>query len=299
MHVFVTGAAGFIGQATIKELQSHGHKVTGLARNDANASIITSLGATPLQGDLQDLDSLRRGAASSDGVVHLGFVHDFANFASTCAIDRSAIQAMGEAIAGTGKPLIISSGTLGCPKNVLTTEDTENERNNPPLTDRALSTDLAFKFARESGVRGMVIRFAPTVHAEGKGGLTRAMIDIYRQKGGPVVYVGDGAARWPACHRDDAAGLVRLVLEKGQTGKTYHGVDEEGVSMKDVTEMIGKGLKKPVESTSAEEAAKIVGMFGHLMAADNPTSSEKTRKELGWKTRGIGLLEDFAANFPR
>ena len=299
MHVFVTGAAGFIGQATIKELQSHGHTVTGLARNDANASIITSLGATPLRGDLADLDSLRRGAASSDGVVHLGFVHDFANFASVCATDRAAIQAMGEAIAGTNKPLIISSGTLGCPKGAITTEDTENERNNPPFTDRALSADLTHKFAKESGVRGMVVRFAPTVHAEGKGGLTRAMIDIYRQKGGPVVYVGDGAARWPACHRDDAATLIRLVLEKGQAGKTYHAVDEEGVSMKDVAEMIGKGLKQPVESTSAEEAAKVVGMFGPLMAADNPTSSEKTRKELGWEARGLGLLKDFTANFPQ
>ena len=298
MHIFVTGAAGFIGQATVKELLAHGHSVIGLARNDANASIITAAGGTPLKGDLKDIESLRRGAEASDGVVHLAFIHDFNDFASSCAADRVAIEAMGEALAGTGKPFVLASGTLMCPKGVLATEDCENERDKPPFSDRAMSADLIYKFSKEKGVRGSVIRFAPTVHAEGNGGLTRMLIDIYHEKGGPVVYVGDGSPRWPACHRDDAAALVRLALEKGKAGSTFHAVTEEGVSMKDTMEMIGKQMKLPVESQAVEDAMPALGMFTFLLASDNPTSSEKTKKELGWQPTRAGLIADFEANFP-
>ena len=298
MRVFVTGAAGFIGQATVKELLAHGHSIMGLARNDANAAIITEAGGTPLKGDLKDIDSLRRGAESSDGVVHLAFIHDFSDFASVCAVDRAAVKAMGEALAGTGKPLVLASGTLMCPKGVLATEDTEPERDNPPFSDRALAADLIYELSKEKAIRGCTIRFAPTVHAEGKGGLTRTLIDMYHEKGGPVVYIGDGSPRWPACHRDDAAVLVRLALEKGKAGSTFHGVAEEGVSMKETMRMVGKHLKLPVESQSVEDAMPALGMFAHLLALDNPTSSEKTRKELGWHPTRPGLIEDFEANFP-
>ena len=298
MHVFVTGAAGFIGQATTKELVAHGHSVIGLARNDANASIITAAGGTPLKGDLKDIDSLKRGAEASDGVVHLAFIHDFSDFENSCATDRAAIEAMGEVLTGTGKPFLLASGTLGCPKGVLATEDTVAEHNNPPFTDRTISANLVYQLSKEKGIRGSVIRFAPTVHAEGKGGLTRALIDIYHGKGGPVIYVGDGSPRWPACHRDDAAALVRLALEKGKAGSTYHAVTEEGVSMKDTMGMVGKQMKLPVESQSVEDAMPALGLFARLLSFDNPTSSEKTRKELGWQPTRPGLIADFEAHFP-
>ncbi len=298
MRVFVTGAAGFIGQATVKELLAHGHSVIGLARNDANASIITAAGGTPLKGDLKDIESLRRGAEASDGVVHLAFVHDFNDMVNSCAADRAAIEAMMEALAGTGKPFVLASGTLMCPKGVLATEDSEPERGNPPFSDRAMSADLVYKLSKEKGVRGSVIRFAPTVHAEGKGGLTRRLIDIYHEKGGPVVYVGDGSTRWPACHRDDAAALVRLALEKGKAGSTFHAVAEEGVSMKDTMGMVGKKMKLPVESQSVQDAVPALAMFAYMLALDNPTSSEKTKKELGWHPTRAGLITDFETHFP-
>ena len=298
MRVFVTGAAGFIGQATVKELLAHGHSVIGLARNDANASIITAAGGTPLKGDLKNIESLRRGAEASDGVVHLAFIHDFNDLASSCAADRVAIEAMGEALVGTGKPFVLASGTMICPKGVLATEDSEPVRDMPPFSDRAMSEDLIYKLSKEKGVRGSVIRFAPTVHAEGKGGLTRALIDIYHEKGGPVVYVGDGSPRWPACHRDDAAALVRLALEKGKAGSTFHAVAEEGVLVKDTMGMVGKQMKLPVESQSMENAVPVLGVLAYPLASDNPTSSEKTRKELGWQPTRPGLIADFEANFP-
>lgn len=298
MHVFVTGAAGFIGQATVKELLAHNHSVIGLARNDASASIITAAGATPWKGDLEDLDSLRRGAEASDGVIHLAFVHDFKDYAKPCAIDRAAIRAMGEGLARTGKPFILASGTLLCPKGILATEDSEPERNLPPFSDRALSADLVYQLSKEKGVRGSVIRLPPTVHAQGNGGFTRMLIDIYHDKGGPVVYVGDGSTRWPACHRDDTATLIRLALEKGKPGSTYHAVTEGGLTTKEMMEMIGKHLKLPVEIQTVEEATPALGMFAGVLTLDNPSSSEKTRTELGWQPTRTGLIADFEANFP-
>lgn len=297
MHVFVTGAAGFIGKATVKELLAHGHTVTGLARNDANASIITAAGATPWKGDLEDLDSLRRGAEASDGVVHLAFF-DFKDYAKACAIDRAAIEAIGEGLAGTGKPFLLASGTMLCPKGTLATEDTEAEKDHPPFSDRALSADLIYKLSKEKGIRGSVIRLPPTVHAEGNGGFARMLIDIYHEKGGPVMYVGDGSPRWPACHRDDTAALIRLALEKGKPGSTFHAVAEEGLTTKETMEMIGKGLKLPVEAKTVEEAAPVLGVLAYVLALDNPSSSEKTRKELDWEPTHTGLIAEFEANFP-
>ena len=297
MHVFVTGAAGFIGQATMKELLAHGHSVLGLARNDASASIITAAGGTPWKGDLEDIESLRRGAEASDGVIHLAF-YDFKEYKKACALDRAAIEAMAEGLAGAGKPLVLASGTLLCPKGTLATEDSEAERDHPPFSDRALSADLIYKLSKEKGVRGSVIRLPPTVHAEGKGGFTRMLIDIYHEKGGPVVCVGDGSARWPACHRDDVATLMRLALENGKPGSTFHAVSDEGLPIKEMMEMIGKKMQLPVEARSVEGAAPVLGIFASVMTMDNPSSSEKTRKELGWQPTGPSLIADFEANFP-
>ena len=300
MHVLVTGATGFIGQAAVKELLSHGHKVLGLTRNEANDAAITAAGGTPLRGDIQDLESLKRGAQAADGVVHLAFMSNL-DFAAACEVDYKAIKALAEALQGTGKPLVTVTGTLVVKKDgsgVAATEDTEMDRQTPPLNARVKGSDLVREFSEKGGVRGTVVRFAPTVHKLGKGGLTRAFIDKFKASGGPVFYVNDGSARWPGCDVDDAAAVVRLALEKGKPGSTFHAVAEEGVSLKEQMTFIGKKLNRPVESRTLDEAVATLGMFGYLMAADNPCSSEKTKQELGWQPHGPGVIEDFDANFP-
>ncbi|CAF9925068.1 hypothetical protein IMSHALPRED_006367 [Imshaugia aleurites] len=295
MRVFVTGAAGFIGRATTQELVKNGHQVLGLARNDAHVEAVTKAGAEPHKGDLKDIESLKSGAKAADGVIHLAFIHDFQDFAGACATDRAAIEAMGEALAGTGKPLVIASGTLGLSEGTLATEDSEPERI-PPLADRAMSADLIYALSKDKQVRGSVIRLPPTVHGAGDGGFIPTLSNMYRKKGS-VIYVGDGSARWPAVHRHDAAVLFRLAVEKGTAGATYHAIAEQGVPMKEITTMVGKHLQLPVESQSVEEAMGTVGFFAHLISRDNPTSSEKTQKELGWHPTQPGLLADMEANY--
>lgn len=295
MRVFITGAAGFIGSATVQELIKNGHQVLALARSDANIEILTKLGAEPHKGDLEDLESLKSGAKATDGVIHLAFIHDFSNFAEVCATDRAAIEAMAEVLAGTGKPLIIASGTLGLPKGTLGIEDSEPVRDHP-LSDRALSADLVYATSKEKKIRGTVVRFAPTVHGKGDHGFITMLGNAYRQKGS-VIYVDDGSARWPAVHREDAAVLLRLALEKGTAGATYHAVAEQGVRIKDLAEVIGEKLQLPLKSESIQEAAGSLGFLGHVIALDNPVSSDKTQKELGWHPTRLGLLADMEANY--
>lgn len=296
MRVFVTGAAGFIGTATIRELIKYGHQVLGLARSDAAIETLTKAGAEAHKGDLKDIESLKSGAKATDGVIHLAFVHDFSDFAGACAIDRAAIEAMGEVLAGTGKPLVIASGTLGLPKGTLMTEDVEPERDTPPFSDRSLSADLVYALSKEKKVRGTVIRLAPTVHGVGDHGFIPMLINTYRQKGS-VIYVDDGSARWSAIHREDAAIMLRLALENGTPGATYHAVAEQGVRLKDLMEVIGKKLRLPLQSESVHEAAGALGFLGHAISLDNPVSSEKTQKELGWRPTRPGLLADVEANY--
>lgn len=295
MRVFITGAGGFIGLATIKELVKNGHQVLGLGRSDASIELITKAGAEPHRGDLKDLESLKSGTKAADGVIHLAFIHDFQDFAGACATDRAAIAAMGEVLAGTGKPLIVASGTLTCLKGTLATEDGGVDRNHP-MSVRVQSADLLEALSKEKQVRGSVVRFAPTVHGAGDAGLIPMLANAYRQKGS-VIYIDDGSARWPAVHRDDAAVLLRLVLEKGTAGATYHAVAEQGVPMKDILTVVGKHLQLPVEGQSAQEVAEAIGFLGHVIGMDNPTSSEKTQKELGWHPTQIGLLADLDANY--
>ena len=295
MRVFVTGAAGFIGQSTVQELLKNGHQVLGLARSDASASAIAQAGAEPHKGDLKDLESLKRGAEASDGVIHLAFIHDFSDFPGICATDRAAITAIGDVLAGTSKPFVIASGTLGVPQGVLATEDTESERNTP-MSDRARSADLIYAFSKEKQVRGSAIRLPPTVHGAGDWGFITMLGNAYREKAS-AIYVSDGSARWPAVHRDDAAVVLRLALEKGTAGATYNAVAEQGVPMKEITGLLGKKLQLPVKGVSAQEALGSLGFLGHVIAMDNPTSSEKTRRELGWEPTGPGLLEDVQANY--
>lgn len=298
MRVFVTGAAGFIGQATVEELLKNGHKVLGLARSDASAEIITKLGAEPHRGDLEDLESLKSGAKMTDGVIHLGFIHDFTDYIRACAVDKAAIGAMGEALAGTGKPFVIASGTLGYPKGVLATEDLEPERTTG-FSGRLESADVVYQLSKEKQVRGSVVRLPPTVHGKGDKGFIPMLLGAAR-KAGFVFYIGDGSARWPATHRMDASVVFRLALEKGTPGATYHAITEQGVPMKDIIAVAAKHLQLPVESKSTEEAIGLAGFLGHVIGVDNPASSEKTQRELGWDAKSStqpGLLEDMEANY--
>ena len=295
MLVFVTGANGFIGQATVCELLKHGHQVLGLARTDAQVESLTAAGAEPYRGSLENLDSLRNGAKSADGVIHLAFIHDFNDLAAACAVDREAIKAMGESIAGTGKPLVIASGTLSLPKGYLVNEDTEPE-SGTAMTDRRLSADLVYALSKDSNIRGCVVRLAPTVHGAGDHGLIPMIANAFREKGA-ITYVDNGSQRWNAVYRDDAAVLLRLALENGTAGATYHAVAEEGVSHKDIWTLVGKKLGLAVEGKPAEEVVEAIGFFGHVIGMDNPTSSQKTQRELGWRPEGPGLLADIGANY--
>lgn len=294
MLIFVTGAAGFIGRAVTAELINNGHQVLGLSRSDANTEIITKAGGTPHPGDLEDLESLKSGAKASDGIIHLAFIHDFANMAKSTAADRAAIEAMADAIAGTGKPLIIASGILGGPQGVTITEDTVKETS--AFSDRELATHLVVKLSTEKQIRGMTMRLSPTVHDAGDWGFITQINNKARETGS-AIYVDDGSARWSAVHRTDAAVLFRLAVEKGTAGAVYNAVAESSVPMKDIATLIGKRLQLPVESKSSAEAVQLLGFIGHAIALDAPATSEKTQKELGWTFTQPGLLADMEANY--
>jgi nucleoside-diphosphate-sugar epimerase len=283
MRVFVTGASGFIGSALVPELIAAGHQVLGLARSDASAKALTEAGAQVHRGDLEDLESLRRGAAASDGVIHLAFIHDFSKYLENAAIDRRAIEAIGAVLEGSGRPFIITSGTAG-----RTEEDAGNP--NVPAAPRLVSEEVTLAMASR-GVRASVLRLPPSVHDPDKLVLITMMIEIARAKG-VSAYVGEGLNRWPAVHRLDAAHLYRLVLENGSAGVRYHAVAEEGVALKDIANAIGRGLKVPVVSQTPEEAAGHFGWLAFFMGADVPASSALTQQRMGWRPTQIGLIRD-------
>ena len=286
MRVFVTGASGFIGSAVVDELIAAGHKVLGLARSDAAATSLIAAGADVHRGSLEDLDSLRSGAAAADAVIHTAFIHDFSKFQANCETDRRAIEAIGSALAGSDRPFIVTSGTgiARTPGRPTTEEDA------PDSEIPRIASEQAAASVQALGVRVSVMRL-PQVHDPLKQGLITYLIDVAREKG-VSAYVGDGQNRWPAVHRLDAAHLYRLVLEKGSAGARYHAVDEEGVPLRDIAEVIGKHLNVPVVSKSHEEAADHFGWLAHFVAFDIPASSQWTQEQLGWRPRGPGLISD-------
>ncbi len=292
MRIFVTGASGWIGSAVVAELLAADHEVVGLARSDASAEAVAAAGAEVRRGDIGDLDVLRSAAAESDGVVHLAFRHDIAftgDFETAVATDRAAIEALGEVLAGTDRPLAIASGVAGLKPGTLATEGDMAEPF-PGPGGRILNERTALALA-ERGVRSISVRFAPTVHGDGDHGFI-AMIVAADRAAGSAAYIGEGVNRWPAVHRSDAAHLVRLAIEGAPAGSVLHAVGEEGVAIADVAEAIGRGLGLPVTSITAEQAEPQFGFLAGFLGLDMPVSSALTRELLSWKPSGPGLVAD-------
>lgn len=286
MRIFVTGASGLIGSAVVPELRTAGHQVVGLARSDSSAAALEAAGAEVLRGDLNDLDTLRAGATSTDGVVHLAFVHDFTDFEAAVRTDRGAIDTLGAALVGSGKPFVIASGTPVVPGRASTEED--DPETPGPAAARMENARVTLAFA-DQGVRSSVVRLPRTVHADGaRGGFAGALAQIARQSG-VSGYVGDGSARWPAVNVTDAARLFRTAVEAAPAGTVLHAVADEGVSVLDTATAIGRGFGLPV----AEVPAEALGFFGLLATTDQPASSAITRERFGWEPTGQGLVENF------
>jgi nucleoside-diphosphate-sugar epimerase len=289
MRAFVTGATGFIGTAVVRELIDAGHQVLGLARSDAGAKSLIAAGAEVHRGSLEDLESLRSGAAAADGVIHTAFIHDFSNYGPAVEADRRAIGTLGGALAGSDRPLIITSGTLLVQREGSLAR--EEDAHNPSFPRKSEEAALALA-AR--GIRPSVLRLSPSVHGIGDHGFVPRLISIAREKG-VSAFIGDGLNRWPAVHRLDAAHLYRLVLEKGIAGASYHGVADEGIPTREIAEVIGRQLNVPVVSKSREEAADHFGWIAHFFGVDAPASSALTQEQLGWRPVQPGLIADLNA----
>jgi nucleoside-diphosphate-sugar epimerase len=287
MKIFMTGATGFIGSALVRELIDAKYQVLGLARSDAGAKSLAAAGAQVHRGDLKDLESLRSGAAASDGVIHLGFIHDYSKFAENCEVDRRAIETLGSELEGSDRPLIVTTGTAGlAAPGQVATEDNNIPPNFPfPRVSEQMALALVPK-----GVKASVMRL-PQVHDTTKQGLVTYLIAVAREKG-VSAYVGEGRNCWSAAHVLDVARLYRFALEKHEAGAKYHAVAEEGVAMRDIAEAIGRGLKVRVVSLSPEQAQAHFGWLSMFASNDLRASSAQTRRKLGWNPTGPGLIAD-------
>lgn len=291
MRVFVTGATGFVGSAVVADLMSAGHTVLGLARSDDAAKQLLAAGAEVHRGDLEDLDSLRAGAAAADGVIHTGFIHDFTRFKEVCEVDGRAIEALGNALAGSDRRLIVTAGVAFVASDRLATE-----KDADPLVSDAYPrlSEQEAAAAAERGVHVSVVRLAPSVHGKGDHGFVRTLTDIAWETG-VSAHIGEGVNRWAAVHRLDAAKLFRLALEDGAAATNYHGVAEEGIVFRDIAEAIGRGLNIPVVSKSPQEAAGHFGWFAPFAILDCPASSDRSQKHLRWQPSQDGLISDIDA----
>ena len=317
MRVFVTGATGFIGKALTRDLIAHGHQVSGLARSTASAAALRAAGAEPHPGSLRDLESVRRGAAAADGVIHLAFSFSPLDMplgrlvgavvggspaglmgrmmAAIGATDRAAIDTLGAALEGSGQPLVAAFATMGvagAPEARAARPATEADAPNPrsPGYARAANESAVAHWAGR-GVRASLVRLAPSVHGDGDKGLVPQLIAAAR-KTGEAVHVGEGANRWCGVHRDDAATLFRLALENGAAGGVYHAVGDDGATFREITEVIGRRLNVPVRSKTLAEAPRPLGWIAPFAAIDNPVASDRTREALGWRPLGPTLIED-------
>jgi nucleoside-diphosphate-sugar epimerase len=287
MKVFVTGATGFIGTALVPELMQAGHQVLGMTRSDKGAEALTRQGAEVHHGTLEDIESLKKGAAQADAVIHLAFNHDFSKIAANCEEDRRAIEVMGEVLAGSGRPFIGTAGVLvdNWPAGQPFDEDSTKPASNfPRLSEEATLATV------DKGVRGIVMRLSQ-IHDTHRQGLVSFLIQIAMEKK-VVPYVGDGSSRWAACHVSDTARLYRLALEQGMAGSKWHAVGESGVTAKEICEALGRSLNLPAISISPEEAPAYLGFLSHFAALDSPTPNTKTRERLGWEPTGPTLIQD-------
>ncbi|MBV2354104.1 SDR family oxidoreductase [Streptomyces sp. J2-1] len=293
MRYFVTGASGWIGSALVPELTAAGHSVVGLARSGTSAAALTAAGAEVVHGSLDDLDLLGRTAAGSDGVIHLAFRHDIAfsgDYRGASDADRAAVDTFGDALAESGRPLVIASGVAGLAPGRTATERDMPVLDGSPVSGRAVTARATLDLA-DRGVRASVVRLSPTCHGEGDNGFMRTLVDTARARG-VSGYVGDGANRWPAVHRLDAARLFRLAVEQAPAGSVLHGTAEEGVALREVAEVIGRHLGVETASVAPERAGEHFGWLGAFVGFDAPASSALTRDLLGWTPRGPGLLAD-------
>ncbi|WP_027819147.1 SDR family oxidoreductase [Paraburkholderia bannensis] len=288
MRIFLTGATGFIGSALVPELIEAGHEVTGMTRSDAGAQALRTAGAQAHFGTLEDVESLKRGAQQADAVIHAAFDHDFSRFVENCEKDKRAIAALGSVLAGSDRPLLITSGTgVGSGEHgELASEDVFNTTHPNPR----IGSEIAGNALLDAGVNVSVMRL-PQVHNPFRQGLISPLIAIAREKGA-VAYVGEGHNRWPAGHLSDVVRLYRLAIEKAAPGARYHAVGEEGVSSREIAESLGRGLKLPVVSIAAEQAQAQFGWMAMFVGMDMPASSALTQARLGWKPVGPSLIAD-------